>query len=178
MRNQPIFAFKNRVFFAICMLLLSVSTLTAQENGFYEIKANLISDDNPQSNTNTSREAFYNLIYNLHPTAYVDNNAIKIGGNSGNSNLPILKLTFHDTKSFSVLNQANAQYNNVELMSINVMTVGDLNNRLNLVDVGNLNQLKYIYIECYFDCTASQLKEFITYDNPNIRIFYKVSKPS
>jgi len=178
MRNQPTFAFKKRAFFAICMLLLSVNILTAQENGYYEIKANLISDDNSPSNTDNSREAFYNLILNLHPTAYVENSAIKIGGNSGYSNLPILKLTFHDTKSFSILNQANAQYNDVELMTIKVLTVADLNNRLNLVDVGNLNQLKYIYIECYFDCTESQLKGFITYDNPNIRIFYKVSKPS
>jgi len=152
------------------MSLFSFSALVAQENGFYELK---ISEGSSQD-----RDAFYDLAFNLRPTASIENSSIKIGGNSGYSNLPILKLTFHDTKSFSILNQSNAQFNDVELMSIKILTVGDLNNRLDLVDVGNLNQLKYIYIECYFECTESQIKEFITYDNPNIRVFYKVSKPS
>lgn len=170
MRTQTNLAFRTYLFF-ICISLFSINTLVAQENGFYELKG-------PENNSQ-DREAFYNLVYNLHPTAYIENNSIKIGGNSGYSELPISKITFQDTKSFSLLNQPNPQFNSAQLVSIKVLTVADLNNKIDLTEARGLNGLKYIFIECYFECTESQIREFITYDDDsNIRIFYKVSKPS
>lgn len=170
MRNQPTLAFCTYLCF-ICLSLFSFSALVAQENGFHELK---LSEESSQD-----RDAFYNLIYNLHPTAYIENSSIKIGGNSGYNELPISKLTFHDTKSFSLLNQPSTQFNNVQLMTITVLTVADLNNRIDLTEARGLNRLEYIFIECYFECTESQIKEFITHEtDTNIRIFYKVSKPS
>ncbi len=169
MRNKSTLALYTYLF-SISILLFSSSKVIAQENGFYELKEN--------SSKNDSREAFYDLAYKLLPTAYIENNNIKIGGNSGYANMPISKLTFNDTKSFNILNQPKPNLNKVELITIKVLTPNDLNNSINLSEVEGLNRLKYILIDCYFECTESQIKAFVKLDNPNVRIFYKTNKPS
>jgi hypothetical protein len=177
---------KNKLRFNFYTLILSLfisfcfNKTVAQENGFYEVveKSSTQSKQVSKKDSKEDRDGFYSLTYNLHPTAYIANNAIKIGGNSGYDNLPITKLTFNDTKSLNILNAQNPDFYNVELMTIKVMAVADLNNRLDLTDIIRLNKLKYILVECYFECTESQIEEFITNDDSGVRIFYKVSKPS
>src|SRR5690606_25732202 len=117
--------------FSISMFLLCMSQLIAQENGFYEIEINsTISTESLNKATKSDNSEFYDLTYKLLPTAYVENNNVNLGGNSGYDNIPVTKLTFHDTKSFNILNQAKSKFNNVELMTIKVLTANDLSNRI------------------------------------------------
>lgn len=153
---------------SLCITFFSFSKVVAQENGIYELNANSSED----------RTEFYDLANNLQPTAYVENNTIKIGGNGDHDGLQVVKLTFNDAQSFNILNE-NTNFGKVELVTIKLLTPADLNNRIDLSEVRGLNRLKYVLIECAFECTPSQIKQFITYqDDSNIRILYKVNKPS
>lgn len=98
MRNQPTLAFCTSLCF-ICMSLLSCSMVLAQENGFYELKKTpLLSTESSLKDKDNDGDEFYNLILNLHPTAYIENNAIKIGGNS-RKRTSILLLMYSTQKS-------------------------------------------------------------------------------
>src|SRR5690606_865297 len=169
MKNKSTLVFYTYTLLSICIALFSTNA-DAQENGIYEIAGN--------NNAENDREDFYELTYQLKPTAYIENNNVKLGGNGGYDNLPIVKLTFNDAKSFNILNQQSIKLNKVELMTIKLSTAADLNNRINLIETSGLNRLKYIFIECAFECTESQINQFITYDNSIIRVFYKINKPS
>lgn len=172
MRNQPTLPFP--VYLCLILMSLIASNLTLAQDGFYELNAPSIIS----GSKNNEREKFHNLVSNLHPTAYINNGAIKIGGNSGYNNLPILKLTFHDSKSYFILNQSNTQFNAVELITVKLLAETDVVNRLDLTEISGLNQLKYIYVECYFECSESQITDFLILDRLNIRVFYKLTKPS
>ncbi len=150
--------------------ILTVENATAQEYGIFEITNNntLLKTAVTKSN---DRDGFYKLAQNLHTTAYINNNAIsKIYGEG-----TVQKITFGDSQSFDVLN--NSDYNNVELITITLKKQSDLNNRLDLTVNKNLGKLKYVFIKCYFKCTADQIEKFIT-SNSNVRVFYSTEIPS
>lgn len=172
MRNQPTLPFP--VYLCLIFMSLIASNLTLAQDGFYELNAS----SGIAESKSSEREKFHNLVSNLHPTAYINNGILKIGGNSGYNNLPVVKLTFHDSKSFFILNQSNTQFNAVELITVKLLTETDLVNRLDLTEISGLNQLKYIYVECYFECTEPQITDFLILGRPNIRVFYKLTKPS
>lgn len=168
MKNKSALTFYT--FLIVCFIsILSIGKVSAQENGIYELNNKTFSKSKVSSSND--RVEFYNLSQNLHSTAYINNNAVsKIYGEG-----KIQRITLGDSKSFSLLNKAD--YDNVELITITLNSVNDLNNTLDLTSNKNLGKLKYIFIKCYFKCTASQIEKFII-SNSNLRIFYKTETPS
>ena len=174
MRNKSTLAFYTFLF-SLCILLFSSSELAAQENDIYEVNgSNSMSKTSSKKGIQNDREDFYDLAFNLRPTAYIENNVIRNNRKGGAS---VSKLTFIDTKSFNILSQSNQNFNDIELISIKLESENDLNNKINLTQASGFSSLKYVFVKCYFKCTEQQVKGFITAD-PNVRIFYKTEKPS
>ena len=111
------------------------------------------------------------LLQRLHTTAYISNNSVRNTYGDGK----VQKITFSDSKSFDLLNSKD--FSDVELITITLNNTIDLNNKLDLSSNNNLGKLKYVFIKCYFKCTANQIENFITSDS-NIRVFYRTESPS
>ncbi|CAH8286286.1 hypothetical protein EV196_106246 [Mariniflexile fucanivorans] len=174
MRNKSNFALYF-ILFSLYLFLFSFNELSAQENGVFELKeSNTSSKQTSKTLKGTDRDGFYNLTYKLHPTFYVENKNIM---ENNTNNIKVTKLTFNDLNSFDLLNQYNPKFDDVELITITLKTVGDFKNKLNLSSLSGFSNLKYIYVKCNFECTELQIKQFIEFD-PNIRVFYKIEIPS
>lgn len=173
MKNNSV-SIRYHILFFLALLLFSGNSLMAQENGIYELVK-----DNGQSKKVSSkgqvndRADFYDLAFNLHPTAYAENNTFKYY----KPNKTISKLSFADSKSLGLLYQNNSKYDKAELLIITLKTPSDINNGIDITDLKGLNNLKYVFIKCYFKCSEKQIEDFIT-ANPNVRIFYSVENPS
>lgn len=153
--------------------LLFLETATAQQKGIFELRNShsAVKSISSKLNLQQDRFNFYELSQKLHTTVYISNNAVNHVYGEGK----IKKITFNDTQSFNLLG-AN-QYNSVELITINVSQASDLKTVLNLNKINNLESLKYVFIICYFECSAEQIADFIT-PIPNIRVFHKIETPS
>lgn len=174
MKNKSTITFYS-VLLSFCFTLLFSGNMLAQENGIYELHQNNgLAKENSKKDKGNDRDDFYNLAYKLHPTSYAENKNIK---KSSNHYANVSKLTFNDAKSFEILNQSNSNFNDVELITIYLNTVQDLNNKIDLTDANGFSKLKYVFIKCSFKCTEAQIKQFINSD-PNIRVFYKIEIPS
>ncbi|MBP0902302.1 hypothetical protein ACFSKN_01630 [Mariniflexile gromovii] len=174
MRNKSIIT--SCIFlFSICIFLFSYNKLSAQENGIFELNENNTFSKVTSKNTKANDRAdFYDLTYKLQPTFYVNNRTIKENNNYSNK---VTKLTFNDLKSFDVLYRNNSAFNDIELITITLKKVEDLNNKLDLTNIQGFGNLKFIYIKCYFKCSEQQIKDFIK-SNSNVRVFYKNEIPS
>ncbi len=173
MKNKPALTFYT--FLLACIVsILSIGNATAQENDIFEL-----TDDEDLSKVKIkkykekNRGKFYNLTQKLHTTVYISNNNVnKVYGEGA-----IKKITFGDSKSFGLL--SNKKYDKVELITINIDKISDLNNKLDLTIDNKLTSLKYIFIRCDFKCTKQQIKKFVKANrNSNIRIFYKTESSS
>ncbi|WP_372754520.1 hypothetical protein [Mariniflexile sp.] len=158
---------------SLCVSLFITIEGNAQENGIYEINNNatLLKDTAKKTKVN-DRENFYDLAFKIHPTSYANDKIIKKNNNNKSS-----KLTFNDSKSLGLLNQNNTDFNHIELVTIKLNSIQELNKKVDLTNANSFSNLKYVYIVCSFQCTESQIKEFIR-SNSNIRIFYKIEIPS
>jgi len=172
MKNKSSLTFCK--FLLVCFIsIVCIEKVSAQENGIYELTNNNILSKTKIKMSN-DRDEFYTLTQKLHTTAYISNNTVK-NVNAVNGDSEIKKITFADSKSFSLLNKNN--YKNTELIIITLNNVSELNNTLDLTTNENLGKLKYVFIKCYFKCSANQIKAFINTDS-NIRVFYINETPS
>ena len=169
-------------FMIVCFILLNIKQLSAQSAKVYE----LFEDDFQNSTkkvTKTSsygkstvgnKEGFFILKKNLKPTIYVeDNNIKKVTGNTA----PLI-LNYKNSYSLDILKKNNSLIKDVELLTIKLKSENELNNRFDFSSVRGLNSLKYIYIQCNFKCTISQINSFILNVDPNVTVFYMVNNPS
>ena len=175
---------KSTSVFITFILALSISLFTsnqaiAQVNDIFELnsaskiqaKSTIAKSINAESTND--RIEFYNLIHNLHPTIYIVNNTIKkvYGKNQ------IKKITIEDSNSYNILNSKNNKYKSVELITLKLNSINDLNNQLDLTTISELESLKYVYIKCYFKHTPDDIKNFIK-TNSNVRVFHIYANPS
>ncbi|ULC58110.1 hypothetical protein MBM09_09275 [Flaviramulus sp. BrNp1-15] len=162
-----------KLIFTFCIYLFSSDQIVAQDADILEL--NSISNIQAKSSIakKNNRIDFYNLIHNLHPTIYIDNNTIKkIYGNN-----PIKKITIENSQSYSILNSKNNNYKSVELITLKLESISDLNNPIDLSNISEFENLKYVYVKCYFKHTADDIKKFIK-TNSNVRVFHIYAKPS
>jgi hypothetical protein len=171
MRNQPNFTFKNRAFFAICMLLLSVSALTAQAPKVIKLKNDKI---NSSLIANSDDDPPYHLLYSLLPTIYVKNNSII---NITGPNKPAT-LTLDDANSLNILNTENPLFETVQIIKIQLNDISDLNKYVDFSALKGFDSLGYIHFTCYFDCNENQIRAFIKNINPEIITYFEYVKPA
>ncbi|WP_341215130.1 hypothetical protein [uncultured Wocania sp.] len=173
MKNKSALTFYTFLFVCFASLMYTGQVL-GQENDIFELtNDDELSKVKVKKYKEDNRGKFYNLAQKLHTTSYISNNTInKVYGEG-----EIKKITFEDSKSFSLLN--NKIYNAVELITVTLNNLSDLNNTLDLTTNKNLSSLKYVFVKCNFKCKKQQIKKFVkAKSNSKIRIFYKTESPS
>ena len=155
-----------RTFSIALICLISLPELTAQDIGIYEVSNKQGKNDNVKGNNNRNR--FYDLVLNLQPTHYINDNKLKTTYDSADN--PI-KMTFEDSKSFEWLKNENSKKDNLELLVINLINSNDLNNTIDISKDKNFKNLKYVFIRCNFKCSENDILQFIQTDS-KVRIFY------
>jgi len=171
MKNNLKLPFYSLLLF-FCTSFLTINNLTAQENDIFEIQQ---SNENSKvsSKKETDRKRFYDLAFNLYPTHYIENNALKSTYDSGDP----IKMTFVDAKSLIWLKNKSSKKDAVELLTISINDRNDFINRLDLSKNDGFKNLKYIFIKCSFNCSEKDIENFIQVQN-KVRIFYTIQKPS
>lgn len=167
MINKSTFSFRT-ILFVFIVSSIYVDNAFAQENGIYEISRTVSKNNNGKESK--SRDRFYDLAFNLHPTHYIKNKELKTTYESGDP----IKMTFEDSKSFNWLNNNNSKKDSLEIIIINLDELSDLNQRIDFSNRANFNNLKYVFIRCSFICTEDNIKQFIQADS-NVRIFYTIA---
>jgi hypothetical protein len=134
-----------------------------------------IYDENEQSiNLRSSVNIPDELLHGKNPTIYIkDASIINV---TGDESPKVLKLL--DATSSNILRNANNQYNDVEVITITLNRISDLNLRFDLSSINGFNSLRYIYIKCMFDCTDQQIRDFLLNADSVTTIFYKVINQS
>lgn len=167
-----------------CFLVLSINHLSAQSSNIYElteqdfqdtsISKKVAKSSRSAKSTNDFRQGFFDLKKGLKPTMYVDKNKIKkvTGGVS-----PLI-LKYQNSSSLEALKGNSSRIKNVELLTIKIKNQSEFNNRFDFSSINGFDNLKYIYIQCSFKCTANDISSFILNADPKVIIFYMVSNPS
>ncbi len=175
-------SFLPNFFSSLIVLFCLLATLNshAQERGIFELENNNSNSASKTSQKKSSlkldRDNFYELVFKLHPTIYLEKNKVK---KTHESQKAALKITLSDVDSFKTLNSLGDKSEKVELIYITLTNPTDLNTTLDLSNLKGLNQLKYVYITCYFKCTSSDIEKMIKMDsNQKVRVFYKTETPS
>jgi hypothetical protein len=172
--------YRSTLKFRVSLLVLflcffSSYNILAQENGIYELDSQITNNQKNDKTKKDNRANFYDLAFNMHPTHYRKDKKLKQVYGNGVAK----KLTFEDLISAKFINEdLSTNYTDVELITIKLLNVSDLNNTIDLTNQNQkLKKLKYVFIKCNFDCNNEQIKKFIKV-NPNIRVFYKTDKAS
>lgn len=165
MKNKPLIK-TTFILVLLCLCILIPDLTHAQDKGIYEISntTNLSSKD---------RKDFYDLAFNLKTTLYLKNNKIQSTYGDGS----VVKITIQDTKSFAFLEVNQNQYKQAEIITIKVNSINELSNTIDLTTLTAINNLKYVFIKCAFNCQLKDIENFIE-ANPNIRVFYNAENPS
>jgi hypothetical protein len=160
------------------MLIIFSSSCFAQENRIYQLSDTdgLVSNNNltSRSSLNTMTEYPEDLLYGLEPSVYIQNNAIL---NVEGVTAPVV-LKFKDINSFGFISTRNELYKKVEMITIHLSTIDDLQTPFNVDAIRGFNNLKYIYLKCEFSITETQIRAFIQNADPEISIFYKKTNRS
>ncbi|WP_338730774.1 hypothetical protein [Mangrovimonas cancribranchiae] len=169
---------KNTKVSTTCMLLLcaisflTTSIIVAQESSIYRVY-----DDNQSSNilsrSSETRDIPRELLNGLNSAIYVENS--RVINTTGIGRAKVIKLL--DSNSIHAINSINEVTNNVELLTISLQNMSNLSMSFNM-DSLDLPSLRYIYLKCDFDCSESQIRQFLVNLDPEVTIFYKVLKRS
>ena len=122
----------------------------------------------------SAREDFNDLQFKSQHSVYVADKKIfnRTGGNKA------ARLRLEDVSSIEFLYTQNADFNQVKVISIKINNLLDLNQKLDMSKLSAFDQLKYIFLQCGFDCTEDQIQKFILNYKSNITIYYMVSNES
>lgn len=161
-------------------LLVIVKHGNAQEKDIYELgnTANAqmqgqLNKGKSKKGSNLDRADFYNLIENIYTTYYINNNEIKKAYGDGKPK----KLALRGTSSFDYLKNVSQNFKNIEIITITLDTISEIQNTMDLSSLKGFDNLKYIFIRCYFKPNEAQIKSFIK-TKEHTRVFYKMENPS
>jgi hypothetical protein len=127
-----------------------------------------------QNLTDATIDELSSLIFDIHPTAYIENGEIAI---STDSDRPVTKIIIKDSDSTEVLKTKDAKLQKVKLIQIKLKNFSELSQPLDFSTLNNTNRLKYVYLQCSFDCTDDDIKSYITETAPGTIILYSNSTP-
>lgn len=178
MRNKSSYAIISSALFC-CLFFTFINLSFAQEQEIYELTLNELDKKNSKQNkssNSTNRSEFYNLSQELLTVEYYHNN--KLSNKHGNETL--VKINIEDIQSLNVLFQNNGKFKDVKLITIVLNSQSDFNTLLDLSEIKDFSELKYLYIKCNFNCNEQDIKKFIKTSNANnsVRIFYTIVSPS
>lgn len=112
-------------------------------------------------------ERLRSLIYDLHPTVYFENQEI----NQFEQENPLKVEIF--SNSTNLLTNQHMAFPSLELMVFKVASREDTSWRLDLSSLQQINNLRYIYIECSYNCDVSEHGKMFS-NLGAIKVFYQI----
>lgn len=109
------------------------------------------------------------LVYNTQPSIYFYGGVVKVFGDKPRN-------LFTDTNSISSLNNSITLKNNIEIVTVNLDNPNQLNTPINLSQLSEFKNLKYIYFITSFDVSNNAIANLIQGDSEKYMVFYKVQK--
>lgn len=153
----------------IVFSLLFINKGFAQDDDDNDIqRAEIILLTGESADSNKGDARFLSLIYDLHPTIFINNNTIK---NISGVKQPVCLII--DPSSFNFLSNRNDNFSKIEVISINIKTKSDLNQSLDLSKINGFNKLKYIYVSSAIDISSRDIESFIKNSNDRVTIYCK-----
>lgn len=161
------FVFASIVF---CFLFCQLSS-TAQNADIYKISSNKDGViEALKDSVNINAKNISSLLFDLKPTVYLKNNTFTI---YNPQNYTIVKAVVQDINSLSLLTTSNDYINKINTLVIQLDNNTGFNTSLDFSELEHLTMLRYIYVQCAFSCSDSDIKSFITANG--IKIFYSDS---
>jgi hypothetical protein len=159
------------IFSIIVNIQLSAQTLTAVELNDYlsstGVKKSRVTTTSKQAETNSLES----LVYDLHPTAYIQNGEIKIYGDK-----PVVKAELSPS-SFPLFNSGNPALSQIELLVVKLNADEEANIFLDFSQNRDFKRLKYVYVQCPFECSPSQVEKMIYNLPQGVTLLFSVSNP-
>lgn len=109
------------------------------------------------------------LVYNTQPSIYFYGGVVKVFGDRPRN-------LFTDTNSISSLNNSITLKNNIEIVTVNLDNPNQLNTPINLSQLSEFKNLKYIYFITSFDVSNNAIANLIQGESEKYMVFYKVQK--
>jgi hypothetical protein len=109
------------------------------------------------------------LVYNTQPSIYFFGGVVKVFGDKPRN-------LFTDANSISSLNNSVTLKNNIEIVTVNLDNPNQLNTPINLSQLSEFKNLKYIYFITSFDVSNNAIANLIQGDSEKYMVFYKVQK--
>lgn len=169
-------------------LLFSILTVQGQTTNFIQVtesdfeSVQLIGNNNNNieissrlnSNEKNSNKRFFDIAYNNFSTIYVEDGIISKVSEEGNP----IKLKSRDLQLHSLLNSSNNLFESIELIIVDLEKQTDLSKSINVSNLTEFKNLKYIFVKCYFECSADQIRRLILNSNPEITVYYILANQS
>lgn len=109
------------------------------------------------------------LVYNTQPSIYYFGGVVKVFGDKPRN-------LFTDVNSIAGLNNSITLKNNIEIVTVNLDNPNQLNTPINLSQLSEFKNLKYIYFISSFDVSNDAIANLIQGDSEKYMVFYKVQK--
>ncbi|NMH29153.1 hypothetical protein [Flavobacterium silvaticum] len=109
------------------------------------------------------------LISEVQPVIYAENGTVKVFGSD-----PVC-LQSSAAQLASVL-QMGLPVENVELITVKINTISDLNTPLNLSSLEGFDSLKYVHVLSEVDAPASALAAYVQNATPQTAVFYSTKR--
>jgi hypothetical protein len=169
-------------------LLFSILTVEGQTTNFIQvsesdfesvqlngnIKNNIEISSRSNSKEKNTNKRFFEIAYKKFSTIYVENGNIKKVSEEGNP----IKLKSDDLQLQSLLNSSNNLFESIELITVDLKQQSDLSKSINVSNLTEFKNLKYIFVKCYFECSADQIRRLILNSNPEITVYYILTNQS
>ena len=120
--------------------------------------------------TRSEVEEIQKLVYDLNPTIFISNAGSKIFGNEA----PVNAET--GVNNFQALTATNPDFNEVKLLKLKIEKPADLNSSLDLNSLSSFQNLKYVFVECTFECNLTRIKNMFS-NVENVMILYIIATP-
>lgn len=149
-----------------------VSNLNNESTQIMEAKAfisNLKKSNQTSRNSSSKAQNVENLLYKLQPSVYLKATEVNTYGENP-TNLYV------EISSLNRINNAAILKDNIEIVTIKINTLSELNSTIDLSVFSSFDNLKYIYIICTVPTTNITLSKMIVNYNEKYGIIYTIDK--
>jgi hypothetical protein len=157
-----------------CAGINAQETRSSQESPVMEVNAYLAylrSSEAGSRNLNASSNRLTDLLKDVQPAVYYLRGEVKAYGENPTS-------LYTNVSSLSEIDSAITTKESIEILTISVNQMSDLNGRLDLSVLSNFPNLKYVYILSTIETTATVISGLVQNSNARFGVFYKIDKGS
>ena len=153
------------------LFLLSPANSFAQNGKAIKLNDLIVSPGNFSNILSvTESKEINSLVYDLHPTIFISDTEIKTFGQEA----PV-KAEFN-AGNYTSLQTSNPDFNAVKLLTIKANEAANLNANIDVSALTAFRSLKYILIECSFNCNSGEIQNLFS-NLEDIVVLYIIATP-